>query len=80
MAKTEKTFTNGSCKATVFRNEIEQNGKTIRIPKVIINRSYLDKAEQWQTTNSYDVNDLPKLMIIVAKAYDYLTKREPRKD
>ena len=80
MAKPEKSFTNGSCKATVFRNEIEQQGKMVSIPKVVISRSYLDKKGQWQTTNSYNVNDLPKLMFIAVRAYDYLTKREPRRD
>ena len=75
MAQPEKTFRQGSVSASVFVNEVTGNGKTIKMPKVVAQKSY--KAEDgWKTTNSYGINDLPKLIVAASKAYDYLTARE----
>ena len=75
MAQPEKTFRQGACSASVFANEIQKNGKTINMPKVSVQKSYKDK-DGWKATNSYGVNDLPKLAIVASKAYEYLTARE----
>lgn len=76
MAQPEKSFRQGACAASIFANEIEKNGKPILVPKVSIQRRYRDKDGKWQSTNSYGVNDLPKLIIVASKAYDYLTAKE----
>ena len=76
MAEPEKTFEQGSCKASIFANEITQNGQTTTIKKVTIQRRYMDKDGNWQNTNSYGVNDLPKLVLVATKAYDYLTGKK----
>ena len=77
MAQPEKSFRQGSCSASVFANEIQKNGKTIQMPKVSVQKSYKDKnGNGWKTTNSYGVNDLPKLALVASKAYEYLTARE----
>lgn len=74
MPEPEKIFEQGSCKAAIFANEIEKDGKTSVIKKVLIQKRYLDKDGNWQNNNSFDVNDLPKLILVATKAYDYLTK------
>ena len=75
MAQPEKSFRQGSCSASVFPNEIQKNGKTIQMPKFSVQKSYKDK-DGWKNTNSYGINDLPKLALVAQKAYEYLTARE----
>ena len=76
MAKPEKTFRQGSCSASAFVNGIKKNGKDIEMKKVSVQRSYKERDGSWKNTNSYGVNDLPKLALVASKAYDYLTAKE----
>ena len=76
MAKPEKTFEKGSCRAAIFYNEVEKDGKELRIPKVVVTRNYMDNDNEWKTTNSFNINDLPKLIMVATKAYDYLTEKK----
>ena len=76
MAKPEKTFQHGACKAAVFINTVSKNGQELKIPKVVLQKSYRDKEGNWSTTDSYDVNDLPKLIVTASKAYQYLTEKQ----
>lgn len=72
MAKPEKTFKVGAVRASIFRNTIEKNGKSIPLPKVVIEVRYKDKMGQWQGTNSLSLNDLPKAILALQKAFEYL--------
>ncbi|MFX1453075.1 MAG: hypothetical protein ACFFCM_19730 [Promethearchaeota archaeon] len=76
MAEPEKTFSQGSCRASIFGNEIKQNGKTAIVKKVSIQKRYRDKDGNWKNTNSFAINDLPKLALVATKAYDYLTSKQ----
>lgn len=75
MGQPEKTFKHGNVTASVFVNEFLKNGKTMKMPKIAVQKSYKDKDE-WKSTNSYDLNDLPKLVLAANKAYDYLTSKD----
>lgn len=75
MGQPVKTFRQGSCSASVFSNEIKKNGKTIPMQKVSVQKNY-KAGNEWKSTNSYDVNDLPKLALVASKAYDCLTSKE----
>lgn len=75
MAQPEKIFRSGSCSASVFSNVVKKNGKTMKMQSVSVQRSYKN-GDGWKNTNSYGVNDLPKLIMAASKAYDYLTARE----
>ena len=35
-------------------------------------RRYKDQDGQWQSTNSLDVNDIPKAILALSQAYTYL--------
>lgn len=74
----ETQFERGACRASIFYNEIKKEGNTEKIPNVVISRSYLDKNNEWKRTNTFRVNDIPKLIIVATKAYDYLTKRKKK--
>lgn len=76
MAKPEKVFKVGAVRASIFRNTIEKNGKSIPLPKVAIEVRYKDKTGQWQGTNSLSLNDLPKAILALQKAFEYLMEHK----
>jgi hypothetical protein len=80
MAQPEKRFKAGSCEAAVFENEIVRDGQTISVKKVAIQKRYKDKDNEWKSTHSLDQNDIPKMMLALSKAYEYLTLREDKQD
>jgi len=76
MAKPEIVFKVGAVRASVFRNIIEKAGKLIPLPKVVIEVRYKDKTGQWNGTNSLSLNDLPKAVLALQKAFEYLMEHK----
>jgi hypothetical protein len=76
MAKPEITFKVGAVRASIFRNVIQKNGRSIPLPKVVIEVRYKDKTGQWQGTNSLSLNDLPKAVLALQKAFEYLMEHK----
>ena len=78
MVKPEISFKVGAVRATVFRNVVANNGKMVPLPKVVIEVRYKDKTGQWKGTNSLSLNDIPKAILALQKAFEYLTQhKEP---
>ena len=78
MSKPETVFKIGAVRAAILRNVLEKAGKQIPLPKVILEVRYRDKAGQWKGTNSLSLNEIPKAILALQKAYNYLmTHREP---
>ena len=76
MAKPETTFKVGAVRASIFRNVIQKNGRSIPLPKVVIEVRYKDKTGQWQGTNSLSLNDLPKAVLALQKSFEYLMEHK----
>jgi hypothetical protein len=76
MANPETVFKIGAVRASVFRNTIEKNGQSIPLPKVVIEVRYKDKAGKWQGTHSLSTNDLPKAILALQKAFEYLMEKK----
>ena len=68
----EKKFRASPVSATIWGNEAERDGKKTKFFTVSLDRSYKDKADQWQNTHNLRVSDLPKAMLVLGKAYEYL--------
>ena len=79
MSKPEKVFKAGPVRASIFQNSAERQGKQILFPKVVIEVRYRDKLGNWKGTNSLSLNDLPKAILALQQAYEYLMgkKDEP---
>jgi len=71
MPKPEKKFQSGGIEASIFENEIQQNGKSVKIKKVAFQKRY-KSSQGWKTTYSLDINDLPKAILVLSKAYEHL--------
>jgi hypothetical protein len=79
MTKPETVFKIGAVRASVFRNIITSNaGKSIALAKVVVEVRYKDKSGQWQSTNSLSINDLPKAILALQKAYEYLMEHKEK--
>lgn len=77
MSKPEIIFKMGAVRAAVFQNIIQHKGQSVPLPKVVLEVRYRDKAGQWKGTNSLSLNDLPKAITALQKAYEYLLSKKP---
>ena len=74
--KPEIVFKVGAVRAAVFRNIIERNGQSMSLPKVVVEVRFKDKMGQWRGTNSMSLNDLPKAILALQQAFEYLMKHK----
>lgn len=72
MPKPEKKFQAGAVEASIFENEVQHNGKNVRIKKVAFQKRYKSPQKGWQTTYSLDINDIPRAILVLSKAFEYL--------
>ena len=73
----EKKFSTGGLTATVWENQGKnKEGLDVSYRTVSFQRRYMDKAGEWQSTNTLRVNDLPKASLVLQKAYEYLVMKE----
>ena len=68
----EKKFRAGSIKATIWKNVAQKENKTVEYRTVSFERIYKDRNDEWQSSNSLRVNDLPRAILVMSKAYEYL--------
>lgn len=73
MSQPEITFRHGPCSASVFENEYHRDGEKFTIRRVSFQRRYRDKDGQWQTTTSLKINDIPKAILVLQKAFEFLS-------
>jgi hypothetical protein len=76
MSKPETVFKVGAVRASVFKNIISKDGQSIPLAKVVIEVRYKDKTGNWQGTNSLSINDLPKAILALQKAFEYLMENK----
>ena len=74
--KPQIVFKIGAVRASVFKNIIEKNGQSIELPKVVIEVRYKDKTGQWKGTNSLSINDIPKAIMALQKAFEFLLEKK----
>lgn len=69
----KKSFKVGGVKASIFEN-VHQNqaGKNFVTQQVTVDRSYKDKDGEWKSTTTFKVNDVPKAILALKKAYEYM--------
>ena len=72
----EKKFSAGALSATIWKNETEKNGEVKSYKTISFERRYKDKEDNWKSTNSLRINDLPKAVMLLQKAYEYVTLKD----
>ena len=80
MSKPEKEFKAGAVRATVWRNDhLSGEGKVFNSHKVVIERIYRDANQNFKTTGSLGVNDIPKAILVLEKAYEFVICSDGKK-
>ncbi len=75
MNKPEKKFSCGSISASIWANTKVVSGEKVKIYSVTINKAYKE-GEEWKYTNSFNIEDLPKVALVANEAYKYMRLRE----
>jgi hypothetical protein len=71
--KPEKSFKYGAVRAAIWKSEHRsRNGEQFETRRVVMDRSYKDAQGAWKNTNSLDLNDIPKAILALERAYEYL--------
>jgi hypothetical protein len=67
-----ESFRFGAVRVAVWnRTQSTRDGRSITMPKIVLDRCYKDANDNWQHTQSLDVNDVPKAILALTKAYEY---------
>ena len=69
----EVRFQFGSISSSTFVNTVERNdGSTFEVRRTVLQKVYRDPTTgDFRNTNSLDVNDLPKAILALQKAYEH---------
>ena len=73
--KPVKKFKAGAIDAAVWKNVNQQgkDGGDVVSYSLSMERRYKDKDGEWQGTNTFRANDLPKAALVLVKAYEFIT-------
>jgi hypothetical protein len=71
--KPDKVFKVGAVRASVFTNTVKRDGTDVPLSKVVLEVRYKDKAGEWKGTHSLSVNEMPKAILALQMAYQWLT-------
>jgi len=73
-AKPVKKFVAGTIQAAIWNNRLPLGGGNDNVMmSVTLERRYRDRDGQWQSSGSLRMNDLPKAVLLLNKAYEFLT-------
>ena len=69
-----KKFRIGAISATIWENQGKsQTGEIVNYKNVSFERNYKDAKGEWQSTTALRQSDLPKAILVLNKAYEYLS-------
>ena len=73
----ERTFRAGCVSASVWRNEVEHEGRTILRWSTRIRKTYRDETRgDWRSTEYFQPAQLSDLLIVTRHALDYIRLRD----
>lgn len=76
----EKVFRIGLINASVFKNVIEPKeegkGQKRTVRSVNLQRRYIDDDDKWQSTSSFQLQDLPAAIRVLQLAQEYVESVE----
>ena len=79
MNKPEKKFNCGSISASIWANTKVVNSETVKLYSVTMNKAYKE-GEEWKYTNSFNIEDLPKVALVANEAYKYVKLKSTDSD
>lgn len=77
----EKKFRAGGVVATIWKNTGKgKDNKDVEFFTTNLERTYKDKQDEWASTSTMRLNDLPKVILVCQKAYEFLAIKEEKED
>ena len=73
-----KDFRAANIQASVWRNEVQKDGQTVVRHSVRIQKQFRNDSGDYQETNYYFRDDIPKLILVAQKAYEYIALTESK--
>lgn len=73
-----KDFRAGNIQASVWRNEVDKNGQTVVRHSVRIQKQYRNDDGDYQETNYFFRDELPKLILVAQKAFEFISLNESK--
>ncbi len=71
-----KKFRAGAVSATIWENQGHNDkGESVTFKNVSFERSYKNSDGEWQTTNALRMSDLPRAVLVLNKAYEFMAIR-----
>ncbi len=74
--KPVKSFKAGNIEASVWEQELKKKGKAITRHSVRIQKQYRDKDGEYKITPYFFSADLPRLRLVVDKAFEFIALNE----
>jgi len=74
MSSPVKKFSAGGVQVAVWENEGKEGTSFYTAS---IDRAYKDKNDEWKHSNSLKMNDIPKAVLALQKAYEFMALKEP---
>jgi hypothetical protein len=71
--KPVKNFKAGACQASIWRQEAQNNGQTVVRYSVKLQKQFKNDKGDWQATDYLFPEDLPKIELVVRKAFEYVS-------
>ena len=67
----------GTVAAAIWTKHVPLNGRSVAQHSIRVQKRYRDeKSGQWKTTTYFRPDELPKLALVVSRAYEFLMLRE----
>ena len=79
MNKPEKKFSCGPISASIWANTRTVNSETVKFYSVTIYKAY-KAGEDWNHTNSFDIENLLKVALVANEAYKYIRLKSADSD
>lgn len=73
----DKEFRAGAISAAIWTKNVMVDGRQARQDTVRVQKRYRDgRSGEWRTTTYFRPDDLPKLILVVSRAYEHVMLRE----
>ena len=68
-----KKFRAGVLSVAVWENTgtSKRTGEPVKFNTITTDRRYKDKEGEWKSTRTLRINDMPKMILLLQKAYEY---------
>jgi len=76
-SKPAKTFRGGPVQASIWRSDSKRDGRMVAKHTIRLRKRFRQENGTYRDTVCFFPDDLPRVALVVQKAFEYITLREP---